>query len=154
MGVVGAARACYEAALAYATTRMQWGRPIAGFQFTQEKMVNIALEIQRAQLLATHLGALKDAGALAPAHLSFGKLNNVREALAIAREARTILGASGITLDYPIMRHMKRDSHAHHRSSVEGSRRVCVSTGRVLARSYCFGHGTSMPSFVAAWSGQ
>jgi len=105
-GAVGAARACYEAALAYATTRMQWGRPIAGFQLTQEKLANMALELQKAQLLATHLGVLKDAGRLVPAHVSFGKLNNVREALAIAREARTILGASGITLDYPIMRHM------------------------------------------------
>lgn len=105
-GAVGAARACYEAALAYATTRMQWGRPIAGFQLTQEKLANMSLELQKAQLLATHLGVLKDAGTLAPAHVSFGKLNNVREALAIAREARTILGASGITLDYPIMRHM------------------------------------------------
>ncbi len=105
-GVVGAARACYEAALAYATTRVQWGKPIAGFQLTQEKLANMALELQKAQLLASHLGRLKDADTLAPAHVSFGKLNNVREALAIAREARTILGASGITLEYPIMRHM------------------------------------------------
>lgn len=105
-GAVGAARACYEAALAYATTRVQWGKPIAGFQLTQAKLANMALELQKAQLLASHLGRLKDAGTLAPAHVSFGKLNNVREALAIARDARTILGASGITLEYPIMRHM------------------------------------------------
>ena len=94
-GVVGAARARYETALASATTRMQWGRPIAGFQLTQEKLVNLALELQTAQSLATHLGVLEDAGTLAPTHVSFGKLNNVREALAIA-----------ITLGCPIMRHL------------------------------------------------
>jgi len=105
-GAVGAARACYEAALAYATTRVQWGKPLAAFQLTQAKLATMALELQKAQLLASHLGTLKDTGRLEPAHVSFGKLNNVREALAIARDARTILGASGITLEYPVMRHM------------------------------------------------
>jgi len=105
-GALGAARACYEAALDYAKTRVQWGKPIASFQLTQEKLVNMALELQKGQLLATHLGKLKDRGEIAPQHVSVGKLNNVREALAICREARTILGASGVTLEYPIIRHM------------------------------------------------
>jgi glutaryl-CoA dehydrogenase len=105
-GALGAARACYEAALDYAKTRVQWGKPIAGFQITQEKLVNMALELQKGQLLATHLGKLKDAHTILPQHISVGKLNNVREALAICREARTILGASGVTLEYPIIRHM------------------------------------------------
>jgi len=105
-GALGAARACYEAALEYAKTRVQWGKPIAAFQLTQEKLVNMALELQKGQLLAAKLGRLKDAGELLPQHVSLGKLNNVREALAICREARTILGASGITLEYPVIRHM------------------------------------------------
>jgi glutaryl-CoA dehydrogenase len=105
-GALGAARACYEAALDYAKTRIQFGKPIASFQITQEKLVNIALELQKGQLLASKLGRLKDAGTIAAAHVSVGKLNNVREALAICREARTILGASGVTLEYPIIRHM------------------------------------------------
>jgi glutaryl-CoA dehydrogenase len=105
-GSIGAARACYEAALEYAKTRIQFGKPIASFQITQEKLVNMALELTKAQLLASKLGRLKDAGAISPQHVSVGKLNNVREALAICREARTILGASGITLEYPIIRHM------------------------------------------------
>ena len=105
-GALGAARTCYEAALAYAKTRIQFGKPIASFQITQQKLVNMALELQKAQLLASKLGRLKDAGAIAPQHVSLGKLNNVREALAICREARTILGASGVTLEYPIIRHM------------------------------------------------
>ncbi len=105
-GAIGAARACYEAALAYAKTRVQFGKPIASFQLTQEKLVNMLLELQKAQLLASQIGRLKDAGNVTPQHVSFGKLNNVREALGICREARTILGASGITLEYPVIRHM------------------------------------------------
>jgi len=105
-GALGAARACYEAALEYAKTRIQFGKPIASFQLTQEKLVNIALELQKGQLLASKLGRLKDAHAIAAQHVSLGKLNNVREALAICREARTILGASGVTLEYPVIRHM------------------------------------------------
>jgi len=105
-GVIGAARACYHAALSYARTREQFGKPIASFQLTQEKLVNMLLELQKAQLLATQIGHLKDAGTLTPQHISLGKLNNVREALTICREARTILGASGITLEYPVIRHM------------------------------------------------
>ena len=95
-GAVGAGRACYESALEYAKTRVQYGRAIAGFQLTQRKLVDMMLELQKAQLLAWRLGQLKDSGELDPRQISVGKLNNVREALAVAREARTILGASGI----------------------------------------------------------
>jgi glutaryl-CoA dehydrogenase len=105
-GAMGAARACFACALEYAKTRVQWGRPIAGFQLTQEKLVNMALELNKGTLLALHLGRMKDEGRLRPEHVSVGKLNNVREALEIARTARTILGASGITLEYPVIRHM------------------------------------------------
>jgi glutaryl-CoA dehydrogenase len=105
-GALGAARACFESALEYAKTRVQWGKPIAGFQLTQEKLANMALELNLGTLIALHLGRMKDAGRIRPEHISFGKLNNVREALKIAREARTILGASGITLEYPVIRHM------------------------------------------------
>jgi glutaryl-CoA dehydrogenase len=104
-GAMGAARACFESALEHATTRVQWGKPIGQFQLTQEKLANMSVELGKGALLALHLGRMKDEGRLRPEHVSFGKLNNVREALAIAREARTILGASGITLDYPVMRH-------------------------------------------------
>jgi len=104
-GSVGAGRACYESALEYSKTRVQYGRPIAGFQLTQRKLVDMMLELQKAQLVAWRLGVLKDAGQLDPRQISVGKLNNVREALSVAREARTILGASGITTEYPVMRH-------------------------------------------------
>jgi glutaryl-CoA dehydrogenase len=104
-GAVGAARTCLEAAIDYAKTRVQFGKPIAGFQLTQQKLANMTVELNKASLLALHLGRLKDQGILTPDQVSFGKLNNVREALAIAREARTILGANGISAEYPIMRH-------------------------------------------------
>jgi glutaryl-CoA dehydrogenase len=104
-GAMGAARACFESALEYAKTRVQWGKPIGAFQLTQEKLTNMVLEIGKGTLLALHLGRMKDEGLARPEHVSFGKLNNVREALKIAREARTILGASGITLEYPAIRH-------------------------------------------------
>jgi glutaryl-CoA dehydrogenase len=104
-GAMGAARDSYEAALAYAQDRLQFGKPLAGYQLTQEKLVNMLVEIQKGTLLALHLGRLKDAGALRPEQISLGKLNNVREALSIAREARTILGGNGITLDYSPLRH-------------------------------------------------
>jgi len=104
-GAIGAGLACYESALEYTRTRVQYGRPIAGFQLTQRKLVDMMLELQKAQLVAWRLGALKDAGELDPRQISVGKLNNVREALSVAREARTILGASGITTEYPVMRH-------------------------------------------------
>jgi glutaryl-CoA dehydrogenase len=105
-GAMGAARACYDAALRYAGERVQWGRPIAGFQLTQQKLTDMALELNKGMLLALHLGRMKDEGILRPEHVSMGKLNNVREALEIARVARGILGANGITLEYPVIRHM------------------------------------------------
>jgi glutaryl-CoA dehydrogenase len=104
-GAIGAARSCFEAALGYATTREQFGRPIGGFQLTQRKLADMLVELQKGTLLALHLGRMKDDGRLRPEQVSLGKLNNVREALAIAREARTVLGANGITLEYPVMRH-------------------------------------------------
>lgn len=104
-GAMGAARDSYEAALEYAGDRLQFGRPLAGYQLTQEKLVNMLLEIQKGTMLALHLGRLKDAGHLQPQQISMGKLNNVREAIKIAREARTILGGNGVTLDYSPLRH-------------------------------------------------
>jgi glutaryl-CoA dehydrogenase len=105
-GAMGAARACFEAALDYAKTREQFGKPIGSFQLTQRKLADMLLELNKGTLLALHLGRMKDEGRLLPEQVSVGKLNNVREALAIAREARTILGANGITLEYPVIRHM------------------------------------------------
>ena len=105
-GAMGAARACLGSALAYAGSRVQWGRPIAGFQLTQEKLADMTVQLQEGLLLAHHLGRMKDAGILRPEQVSVGKLNNVRVALEIARTCRSILGASGITLEYPVIRHM------------------------------------------------
>jgi glutaryl-CoA dehydrogenase len=104
-GAMGAARDCLETALAYAGTRIQFDRPIAGFQLTQAKFADCAVELYKGLLLALHLGKLKDAGTLDPAQISLGKLNNVREAIEIARTCRTVLGGSGITLEYPVLRH-------------------------------------------------
>jgi glutaryl-CoA dehydrogenase len=104
-GALGAARDCLETALDYAATREIFDRPLASFQLTQAKLADMALELQKGFLLALHLGRLKDAHRLEPRQISLGKLNNVREALQIARECRTILGANGITLDYPVLRH-------------------------------------------------
>jgi glutaryl-CoA dehydrogenase len=104
-GSMGAARSAIESALAYATGREQFGRPIAGFQLTQQKLADMSLEYGKGLLLALHLGRLKDAGQLRPEQVSYGKLNNVREAIEICRTARTILGANGISLEYPVIRH-------------------------------------------------
>ncbi|BBX36172.1 glutaryl-CoA dehydrogenase [Mycolicibacterium mageritense] len=104
-GALGAARDCLETALGYARSREQFGRPIGGFQLTQQKLADMTLEYGKGILLALHLGRRKDAGDLLPEQVSVGKLNNVREALEIARVSRTILGASGITGEYPVMRH-------------------------------------------------
>lgn len=104
-GTVGAARDCYTAALDYARTRIQFDRPIAGFQLTQQKLVDMMLEVEKAYLVAVRIGRLKDEGRSLPAHVSFGKLNNVRTALEIARSARTILGANGVTTAYSPLRH-------------------------------------------------
>jgi glutaryl-CoA dehydrogenase len=105
-GSVGAARSCYEAALSYSTERIQFDKPIASFQLTQRKLVEMLLDVNMGMLLAVHLGKMRDAGTLAPEHVNFGKMTNVRMALRTAREARSILGANGITLDYPVIRHM------------------------------------------------
>jgi glutaryl-CoA dehydrogenase len=104
-GVIGAARDCLESAIAYAGDRVQFGRPIAGFQLTQAKLADMALELDKAFLLAHHLGRAKEAGTATPTMVSVAKLNNVREAIQIARTCRTILGANGISLEYPVLRH-------------------------------------------------
>lgn len=104
-GAMGAARASFESALDYARTREQFGRPIGGFQLTQAKLADMAVELHKGILLAHHLGSRMDAGRLRPEQVSFGKLNNVREAIEICRTSRTILGANGISLEYPVMRH-------------------------------------------------
>ena len=105
-GVVGAARTCYEAALDYSLARIAFDRPIASFQIQQQKLAMMALEVNRASLLALHLGRMKDDGRLRPEHVSMGKLGNVNAALDVARSARQVLGANGVTLEYPVMRHM------------------------------------------------
>jgi glutaryl-CoA dehydrogenase len=105
-GAVGASRAVYDAALAYALDREQFDQPIAGFQLTQQKLVEIMVSTNRAMLVAMHLGRRKDEGTLTPEQISFGKMDNVRNALDNARLARSILGGNGITLEYPVFRHM------------------------------------------------
>ena len=104
-GAIGAARDSFDAALAYAQERTQFGRPIAGFQLTQEKLVDMALEIQKAQLVALRIGRLKDAGRLEPHMISMAKLNSTRIAIDVARTARTVLGGNGVTLDHSPLRH-------------------------------------------------
>jgi len=104
-GVTGAARSCYVAAAEYARTREQFGRKIGGFQLTQAKLAWMLADLSRAQLLALHLGRLKEAGKITPEQVSLGKMANVRTAIDVARQARTILGANGITLEYPVIRH-------------------------------------------------
>jgi len=105
-GTLGAARDCLETAIAYSIDRIQFDRPIAGFQLTQKKLADMAVELDKGFLLALHIGRLKDKHQVRPEQISVGKLNNAREALAIARECRAILGANGITLEYPVIRHM------------------------------------------------
>jgi glutaryl-CoA dehydrogenase len=104
-GALGAARDCLTTAIDYAKTREQFGRPIGGFQLTQAKLADMAVELEKGYLLALHLGRMHDAGRLKPHQVSVGKLNNVREAIAIARQCRTILGANGISGEYPVLRH-------------------------------------------------
>ncbi|GAA4789010.1 acyl-CoA dehydrogenase family protein [Actinomycetospora chlora] len=105
-GAVGAARTCYESALAYALDREQFGQPIAGFQLTQGKLADMVVAVNQASLTAARIGRLKDAEQLHPSQVSFGKMANVRAALDVARTARTVLGGNGITLEYPVFRHM------------------------------------------------
>ncbi len=104
-GSVGAARDCLETAIEYVGSREVFDKPLAGYQLTQAKIADMAIELGKAQLLALHLGRLKDEGRIRPEQVSFGKLNNCREAIKIARQCRTLLGASGITLEYPVLRH-------------------------------------------------
>ncbi|MER5479604.1 acyl-CoA dehydrogenase family protein [Streptomyces sp. NPDC002734] len=104
-GAIGAARDCLETALSYAADRTVFGRSLASYQLTQQKLADMALELDKGMLLALRLGRLKEEGRLTPEQVSVGKLNNVREAIAIARECRTILGANGVTLEYPVLRH-------------------------------------------------
>jgi glutaryl-CoA dehydrogenase len=105
-GAVGSGRACFEAALDYAKERIVFGKAIAGYQLTQQKLAEMALELNRAFLVALHLGRMKDEGTLRPEHVSLGKMGNVRGAIEVARVARTILGANGVTLEYPVIRHV------------------------------------------------
>jgi len=105
-GAVGAGRACMESALDYAKERIVFNKPIAGYQLTQQKLAEMALEVNRATLVALHLGRMKDEGTLLPQHVSLGKMGNVRGAIEVARTARTILGGNGITLEYPVIRHI------------------------------------------------
>jgi glutaryl-CoA dehydrogenase len=105
-GALGAARASLDSARRYSIDRHQFDRPLAGFQLTQAKLADMALELVKGQLLALHLGRRKDAGTLRPEQVSLGKLNNVREAIEICRTSRTILGANGISLEFPVIRHM------------------------------------------------
>jgi glutaryl-CoA dehydrogenase len=135
-GALGAARNCISVATDYAVNRIQFDRPIAAFQLTQEKLVNMTLELQKGFLLALHLGRLKDAERIRPEQVSLGKLNNVRESLEIARTARTILGGNGIMGEYPIMR------HANNLESVltyEGTSEIHLLTiGRALTGHSAF----------------
>ena len=139
-GAMGAARDSYEAALAYALERRQFGTPIASFQLTQQKLVDMALEIQKGVLVALQTGRLKDAGTLRPEQISFGKLNNVREAIAICRSARTILGGNGVTLEHSPLR------HADNLESVrtyEGTDEVhTLIMGRAITGIAAFGGGS------------
>jgi glutaryl-CoA dehydrogenase len=104
-GAVGAGRACLESALDYAKERIVFGKPISGYQLTQQKLAEMALEVNRGTLVALHIGRMKDNGTLRPEHISMGKMGNVRGAIEVARSARTILGGNGITLEYPVIRH-------------------------------------------------
>jgi glutaryl-CoA dehydrogenase len=129
---MGAARSAFQSALEYSTHRTQFGKPIGGFQLTQAKLAGMAIELTNGTLLALHLGRRKDAMGLRPEQVSMGKLNNVNKALEICRTSRTILGANGISSEYPVMRHMSnlesvltyegnaRDAHAYDRSCTDG----------------------------------
>jgi glutaryl-CoA dehydrogenase len=105
-GAVGAGRACFEAALDYSKERIVFDKPIAGYQLTQQKLAEMALELNRGLLVALHIGRMKDDGTLRQEHVSLGKMGNVRGAMEVARQARTILGANGVTLEYPVIRHV------------------------------------------------
>ena len=134
---VGSARACFEAALEYARERIVFGKPISAFQLTQQKLAEMALEINRASLVALHLGRMKDAGTLRPEHVSLGKMGNVRGALEVCRSARTILGANGVTLEYPVIRHM---NNLESVLTYEGTHEVhTLVVGQALTGENAFG---------------
>jgi glutaryl-CoA dehydrogenase len=135
-GAVGAGRACFEAALDYAKERTVFGKPIAGYQLTQQKLAEMALEVNRGSLVALHLGRMKDAGTLLPEHVSMGKMGNVRGALEVARTARSILGGNGITLEYPVIRHM---NNLESVLTYEGTHEVhTLSVGKALTGENAF----------------
>ena len=136
-GSVGSARACFESALEYARERIVFGKPISAFQLTQQKLAEMALEINRASLVALHLGRMKDAGTLRPEHVSLGKMGNVRGALEVCRSARTILGANGVTLEYPVIRHM---NNLESVITYEGTHEVhTLVVGQALTGENAFG---------------
>jgi len=136
-GAVGAARACFESALEYAQERIVFGKPISAFQMTQQKLAEMALEINRASLVALHLGRLKDSGSLRPEQVSLGKMGNVRGALEVCRAARTILGANGVTLEYPVIRHM---NNLESVLTYEGTHEVhTLVVGQALTGENAFG---------------
>jgi glutaryl-CoA dehydrogenase len=135
-GAVGAGRACLEAALEYARERLVFGKPIAAYQLTQEKLAEMALEVNRGTLVALHLGRMKDDGTLLPEHVSMGKMGNVRGALEVARTARTVLGGNGITLEYPVIRHM---NNLESVLTYEGTHEVhTLSVGKALTGENAF----------------
>jgi glutaryl-CoA dehydrogenase len=135
-GSMGAARACFEAALDYAKERIVFGKPIAGYQLTQQKLAEMALEVNRGSLLALHLGRMKDDGTLLPEHVSMGKMGNVRAALEVCRTARTVLGGNGITLEYPVIRHM---NNLESVLTYEGTHEVhTLSVGKALTGENAF----------------
>jgi glutaryl-CoA dehydrogenase len=135
-GAVGAGRACLESALDYAKERLVFGKPIAGYQLTQQKLAEMALEVNRGTLVALHIGRMKDDGTLRPEHISMGKMGNVRGALEVARTARTILGGNGITLEYPVIRHM---NNLESVLTYEGTHEVhTLSVGKALTGENAF----------------
>jgi glutaryl-CoA dehydrogenase len=136
-GAVGAARACFEEALSYARERIVFGKPISAYQLTQQKLAEMALEVNRASLVALHIGRMKDDGTLRPEHVSLGKMGNVRGALEVCRSARTILGGNGITLEYPVIRHM---NNLESVLTYEGTHEVhTLVVGQALTGENAFG---------------
>jgi glutaryl-CoA dehydrogenase len=135
-GAVGAARACYDAAVGYARERIAFGRPIAGKQLIQKQLVDMAEAIARAQVLSLHLGRVKEKGMLQPHHVSLAKRNNVAMALEVARTARSIFGANGISVEYPVIRHMLNLESVY---TYEGTHEVhTLILGRILTGEDAF----------------
>ena len=138
-GAVGAARACFEEALSYSKERIVFGKPISAYQLTQQKLAEMALEVNRGSLVALHVGRMKDQGTLRPEHVSLGKMGNVRGALEVCRSARTILGGNGITLEYPVIRHM---NNLESVLTYEGTHEVhTLVVGQALTGENAFGAG-------------